>query len=280
MSIKFASWNVEGRLNGYAEGSRGTPEHILRGIEALDADVLVLPEAYLNNVDDGVDARLHALGYETILTIPYDDYGREDEVYMQGALHIRLLSKLTITQVEYVRWGDVRNLITCTVVEPETGRKLRIIATHLDDRSESSRLVQVGEAIPFINASNLPTIMSGDFNAMWHRGGAVVLDSKPARFVGRHIPHKGLRSVVTRLSDMAIGSVLSKITSETNLREADLTYRPTTTPKMRGMLGMPSIPLVQIDHMLVSPDITVSNYAVGVDGGSDHRSISAMLTLR
>jgi hypothetical protein len=47
MAIKVASWNVEGRLSGYVENGRGSAGHILDGIENLDADIVVLPEAFL-----------------------------------------------------------------------------------------------------------------------------------------------------------------------------------------------------------------------------------------
>jgi endonuclease/exonuclease/phosphatase family metal-dependent hydrolase len=38
--------------------------------------------------------------------------------------------------------------------------------------------------------------------------------------------------------------------------------------------------LAQIDHMLVSPVIKVDSFKIGRDGGSDHRSITATLTIK
>jgi endonuclease/exonuclease/phosphatase family metal-dependent hydrolase len=64
--MKIVSWNVEARLSGWMKKGRGTAERILEEIESLDADVLVLPEAYINTVAPFVPAKIRALGYEIL----------------------------------------------------------------------------------------------------------------------------------------------------------------------------------------------------------------------
>lgn len=281
MAIKIAAWNVEGRLAGYEKSGRGTADHILDGIARLDADVLVLPEARLNEIAPGVDARLKELGYDTILEAAYGDRGREDEKYMQGTLYMRLLSRLPVEHEKIIRPGDVRNLLTCQVADPETRNKIRIIATHLDDRSESQRLLQVADLCEYVTKDDIPTIMLGDFNAMWRKGRGRLIGSRLVRSLAKYIPHEDLRYAAIRVNDMAAGAVLSKLTHETGLRDIDLRHQPTSTPKIRGIEFMPSIRLIQIDHMLVSSEVEVRDFAVGKeDGGSDHRPISATISVK
>jgi len=277
--MKIASWNVEARLSGWMKKGRGTAKQLLEEIEQLNADVLVLPEAYINTVAPFVPTKIQALGYK-ILEVEYNDYGREDEKYMRGSMRLWVLSRFPVESVESHRWGDVRNLLSCVVREPSSGKRLRIIAMHLDDRSEAARQKQIAEIIPYVNSSSIPTVMLGDFNAMWRRGRARILHSGIIRFIASIVPGKELRQVATHLTDMASGSILSDITAKTNLQITDKNFQPTITPKRRGMLFMPSVRLAQIDHMLVSPVIKVDSFKVDRDGGSDHRSITATLTIK
>lgn len=276
MNIRIAAWNVEQRLTTLTIKRRGTPEHILASIKKLNADILVLPEAYQNTPDIGVDEELRRMGYSWI-DIRYDDLGREDE--FSGAMpHMRVLSKLPITSSEIHRWGGIRNLPVITVqVDSET--QLRIIGTHLDDRNEELRTRQVDELIPYINASTMPTVMLGDFNAMHGKGRAKLYSHKAARQMAAKVPHPEIRFALTRLSDMATGSILARLEAETPLRDIDPTRRPTTTPKMRDIEWMPSIRLAQIDHILLSPDVRALDFKIARDGGSDHRGLSATLQI-
>jgi endonuclease/exonuclease/phosphatase family metal-dependent hydrolase len=121
--------------------------------------------------------------------------------------------------------------------------------------------------------------MLGDFNAMWHEGRGRLISSSLMRSLAGHIPHADLRYMAVRVADMATGTALGVLTTRTNLRDADSSHHPTTTPKLRHASFMPSIRLIQIDHMLVSPEINVSDFTIGKDGGSDHRAISATLSL-
>lgn len=277
MPIKIAAWNVEQRLSLLTSKKRGTPARILHMIEQLNADILVVPEAYRNSPGDGVDAALRKLGYEWY-DCRYDDRDRREE--FSGAMpYIRVLSRLPIVHTEQHRWGDLRNLPVVTV-KTGTGQVLRIIATHLDDRAEVFRRQQIQDIIPFVTADSGPTVMLGDFNAMHGHGRARVLRHRTSRTLAAAVPHEEIRSAVTRLTDMASGDVLSRLENETNLRDIDPRRRPTTTPKMRAIEWMPSVRLAQIDHILVSPEIHASDFKIARDGGSDHRAISAIIDIR
>lgn len=276
MNVTIAAWNTEQRLTTLTAKRRGTPEHILSSIEKLKADILVLPEAYQNAPDVGVDEALRSMGYSWV-DARYDDLDREDE--FDGAMpHMRVLSKLPIVSHSIHRWGGVRNL-PVVIIQADAKTQLRVIGTHLDDRNEQLRTRQMKELIPFINASDMPTVMLGDFNAMHGKGRAKIYGHKTARQLAAKVPHSEIRFVLTRLSDMATGSILAGLEAKTRLRDIDPTRRPTTTPKMRDIEWMPSIRLAQIDHILISPDIRALDFKIARDGGSDHRALSATLQI-
>ena len=279
MAIKIASWNIEGRLHGYQKSGRGTAAHILKSIAALEADVLVLPEFHMNSLASGVEAQLKGLGYE-IFETAYADVGRDKkEQEKWGEVHIGVLSRLPVTNVEIIRPGGLRNLLVCFVTDPENGKQLRVVATHLEDRTEAMRIKQADALAGIINKTAVPTVVLGDFNAMWKIGRARLFNSRSAWLLAKSVPLTGLRSVATRVVESAEGSALELLALRTNLREADLRHRPTTTPKMRDTPFLPSIRLIQIDHMLVSPEVHVGSFTVHTDGGSDHRAISATLAI-
>jgi endonuclease/exonuclease/phosphatase family metal-dependent hydrolase len=276
MAIKIAAWNVEGRLAGYEKEGRGTAEQILGHIALLDADILILPEAYVDEPAPGVDARLSELGYQ-IVEVSCEDAGRED-TQEEDPLYLRLLSRLPLEDVEYIRPGNIRSMISCIVKDPVSDRRIRVIAVHLDDRTEDLRLIQEEDLSEYINATDMPTVAIGDFNAMWRDRRGRLIGSRIMRSFVRHIPHTEVRFAAQRVAEMATGTTLESLTARTNLREVDPKHAATATPKQRSMSFMPNIRLIQIDHMLVSPDVTVSNFMIEEDGGSDHRAISATIT--
>jgi endonuclease/exonuclease/phosphatase family metal-dependent hydrolase len=279
VAIKIASWNVEGRLSGYVESGRGSAAQVLDGIEALDADIVILPEAYLEAPADGVDDRLVGMGYE-IHDVAYGNKDRDWSLEFMGKMpYLRVLSRLAISQVEEVAWADTRRLLSMRVRDPETGKEALLLPTHFDDRSEELRLDQAEDATEYIKKSDLPVIMAGDFNAMWHKKRARLFDSRLMRFVAKHIPHERIRNKAVRFTDMASGETLERLAA-VGLRDADIKLRPTVTPKMRSAPYLPSIPLGQIDHILVSEGIEAGGYAVGPDMGSDHRAASATIRVK
>jgi endonuclease/exonuclease/phosphatase family metal-dependent hydrolase len=278
MELTIGTWNIEGRLSCITKKGRGSPEHILREIKRLDKDILVLPEAYLNTIADGVNDALSGMGYLWVDTA-YKETDRKEDYDRWGMPHMRVLSRKDISNVEYVRWGGIRTSLVCIVKDTTSRKDLRIIATHLDDRSENDRQKQIKDLVPYILRRPMPTIILGDFNAMWPGQRASLLNSKAVRFVAHHIPGKKLRYVLIRLVDMAAGTVLPALTSAVDTYDVDPSHSYTVTPKQRDILWMPSIPLAQIDHILITKDIKASNFTIGRDGGSDHRSISVNISL-
>lgn len=273
--MKIASWNVEGRLTHATKKKRGTPQKILNMIEQIHADVVVLPEAYIGKPAAGVNEKLAALGY-TWQDARYNEHDSEhpDDNY------IRVLSKLKIKRSEQFRWNNVRGLLSVILEEPVSKKEMRIIATHLDERSDTRRLAQLKDAVSFVNSSNLPTVMLGDFNAMHDDARAKFIRSQIARTLVSLLPSKRIQSPAHMLMEMASGASLAFLESNTNLRDVDVKHRPTTTPKLREIEWMPSVRTAQIDHIFVTPDITATKFKISKDGGSDHRAISADIEIK
>jgi len=279
--VRVAAWNVEGRLASYLneKGGRGTPEHILRGIEALDADILVLPEAYNGSAaDPSVDKRLEELNYDWFDT-PYDDPNREEEIAMYGKSHIRLASRLGFVSKKVMRFGGERTLLVGIVEEPESKKQLQVIATHLEDRSEAQRQRQIDDIVTYINASGTDTVLLGDLNAMWPGIPAALIGSFATRIFVNILPPGDLKSELSRLREMATGSTMRRLCEEATLRDADPRHRATVTPKKRNLPYLPGIRLCQIDHILISRQLSATDFRVWPDGGSDHRAISAFLSV-
>lgn len=278
MAIKVVSWNIEGRLTRFAKKGRGSPEHILEGIEKMDADVVFLAEASdNNNIEPEVINRLKNLGYE-IYTVSYEDGGKDRKWAAEAAPNMKLLSRLPVKNFRQIRLGDIRNALIAEVDDPDTGETIRILGVHLDDRNEKYRLKQVEDLLIYLAESPLPTVVMGDYNAMHAADfrARLLRNRWLARFIKRW-PHARTQDILERLSDMAIGDTLATLEKGSMCQDADIRRRATTTPKLRFQEWMPSIRMVQIDHMFVSPGVTVEGFRVGTDGGSDHRPISAIL---
>lgn len=279
MSVRVGSWNIEGRLSHYATRGRGTPDHILRGIEELDTDVLLLPEAYdrVLGVSATIDESLRDMGYENMYDVAYNDVGPRMYPAAVKEPSLRMLSKLAFEKCAGIRLGDLRNAIDITIIDPETAKPIRIIGVHLDDRNEANRLRQVDDLIRLIEASKTPVVLMGDLNAIYG-------DTRIARFLrngfvrtlAESIPIEGLSDFATRGTDMAIGTTMQRLTADGLLVDADPDHHGTATPKVRGFEFLPSLRVMPIDHMLTSPELRARHFGVGKgDKGSDHRPIWA-----
>lgn len=279
MSLKIASWNIEGRLSEKGNVKRGTDKHIIESIKKLDADILVLLEAHSENSIDEVESKqqLVDMGYN-IHSVTYDDDGlklRADSYASQ--LSLMILSKFPIDHIEIVSLGGIRNSLIATI-QFETNKIFRIIGVHLDDRSETTRVKQIKDLTKIVNQSDIPTIVMGDFNAM-HSS-----DFWPARmlrsYIAKLLSNFILPGISSRAIEMARGDCLKFLQSNTNLSDADPKHRPTSTPKMRGFEWLPSIRLIQIDHIFISKNIAINNFQIAQDGGSDHRAVSAEISIK
>lgn len=277
MMWKLASWNIEGRLSPYATVGRGTPDHIAGGIQRLQADVIVLTESHDGqHVSDHVIDWLQTMGY-AVHSVAYNDSGpRQYAAVSEPAM--TLLSRLPLKNIFQTRYGGIRTLLRADVIEPVSGAVVRLFCIHLDDRSEANRLRQAADLIADVKNCPYPFVLAGDFNAMAAGDNrAQILRTRAAKkAIGCLRPAK-LRDTLARLSEMAAGTTLALLMSRLELDEADTRRRATSTPKMRGQLILPSLRMVQLDHIFVSKGVFTKDFIVAPDGGSDHRAITVML---
>ena len=274
--IKIASWNIEGRLSMQKQG-RGSYDQILNNISRIDADIIFLPEAYTEESIDKLQClnNIKRMGY-AVYSAPYDDdLANRKDAYTKH-LSMLLLSKTPLSDFKYIKLGNFRNCISAIYKNDKDN--IRIFGIHLDDRLESTRLNQITDLSSIINQSKEPTIVIGDFNAM-HGD-----DFWPSKFLktkfSKIISNIILPKLYKRVIEMANGSVIKYLENNTHLTDTDIKHRPTTTPKIRNYEFLPSIKLIQIDHIFTSNNINASEYTIHKDGGSDHRAISAQISIK
>lgn len=277
MNIKIASWNVEGRLSKTTSLSRGTPDHIIKTIRLINADIMILPDAHNEEFIEKLKSKqsLIDMGY-SIFNAPYDDDAAARPDTNSDYMSLVLLTRLPVSEFKIIKLGNFRNAIDATFTIEE-GRQFRIFGVHLDDRSEDMRVKQINDLINITNKTTIPVVVMGDFNAMhgedfWP---ARILCSKFIKILAKHV----WPSVFGRAVEMARGEALKSLETKTDLIDIDQLHRPTTTPKMRGHEWMPNIRLIQIDHIFTSKSINCNNYNIATDGGSDHRAISVEIII-
>lgn len=278
MSIRVASWNTEGRLGWIARKGRGSPNRIVDALLGLDADVIFLPEAFGVRTAKGVNERLRQAGYAWH-DAQYRDAGKPPQPGDSNP-HNRFLYRIPLILHSEARYADIRTMQTVIVLDPATHQEIRIMGIHLDDRSETLRIAQVEDLADHVLLDKRPTVLMGDFNAVYRAGIARFIGSGFMKFVARMMPNARARSLLVRLSDMATGTALDYLLSQARLQEADPAHQPTMTLKTRGFLWLPSLRIVQLDHMLYSDSLSVTGYAIAADGGSDHRAISATVEVK
>ena len=269
--IRAASWNVEGRLSNTESLKRGKPADIIKAVKLINSDILVLLEAHSESSVDELKVldELKAIGYH-VYNVPYNDDLKSRPDAYTTQLSMLLLSKLEVTKFDVFKLGDIRNCFAAVIEN-----KFRIIGVHLDDRQEENRIKQVADLSKIVNGSDIPTAVMGDFNTMhgediWP---SKFLRSRPIRQLSRMI----LPIISIRAVEMARGEALKTLELTTNLVDIDAKHRPTVTPKSRGLEWLPSIKLMQIDHIFVSKNTKITNFIIEKDNGSDHRAIVATI---
>lgn len=253
--MQLAAWNV-------ARGLSKPEKHaqIEAGIEQLDADVIVLSES-IDNSGNVVNPRFaRQLGYDAF-TVPYHD----TEAHPSGEQHITMLSRIALDASE-VRL-KTRSAIKAIVPAGDHNRSLQLFGVHFDDRSELGRLV-MAEAFLDIAEEGIPTVLAGDLNSMHAEDRvAKVLRGGTVRGMARLAPHPRIRSLGTRLTEMANGSTL-RILEEAGFEDADSSHEPTMTKA-----GLK----VTLDHIMLHGAVVATDFSNQAVTGSDHRAISATL---
>jgi endonuclease/exonuclease/phosphatase family metal-dependent hydrolase len=278
VAIKIVSWNVEGRLGWVSTKGRGTPQQIVDHLLVQDADVIFLPEAYGQDVARGIDAQFIERGYQ-FYDVSYRDEGKSDTAGSDNP-HSRFLSRLPVVRQESLRFGDVRTLQAIQVADPSTGQLICMLGIHFDDRTESQRLRQTEDVIIYLGQQKTQIVLMGDFNAMYGDAKiAGLLRARALRLGAWLFQRYFIGTVLVRIADMAKGTALSSLHKAFDLWTVNERHRATTTPKMRRTLWLPSVRLLEIDHILISSGLAAEGFTVDADGGSDHRLLSVVISV-
>lgn len=252
----MAAWNV-------ARGLSDTDRHaqVEAGIESLDADVVILSES-LDDSGKPVNQRFAAqLGYES-LTVPYND----TEPHPSREQHITLLSRISIDASE-VRL-DTRNAIKATVPFASRPGSFDLFGAHFDDRDENTRLRMTAAFLEQAN-EGVPTVLAGDLNSMYAEDRvATILRSGIVRGLAHNAPHPRIRSLGTRLTEMASGGAMNALVSA-GFQDADTAHQPTMTKA-----GLK----VALDHIVIRSGAGARDFQNHRLTGSDHRAISASIS--
>lgn len=254
-----ATFNIH---DGFSDESR--LESIIDEIDRLNADVLVLPEAYREGDEwflPAVDDELKTLGYDTAYFLYDDNDGRLDR---HG---IMALSRL----------GDIKaravHLSGRTAVGFQASG-VEIIGVHYDDRSESVRRTQNQDVI-----DQSPGLIMGDMNSAG-RWGRLLTPLRattllPARFPSQTQPEirgwERASNIVQRIGAMA-GSRVARDLRTAGYVDADPSHQA-TWPSRR--------PLMQLDRIVGhSWVVHVRDAQTGsaVDG-LDHSPVKAIVEI-
>lgn len=269
--LSVVTWNAEGMFVEGTKTRRGTPHTALNVLRELDADIVVIPEfGRIDDLRDEIQATIGALGYELA------SYRYQEE--RAPGLGFVMLSRLPIKSQRQHDTGEGRYVLDVACSDNE-GKLVRVMGVHLDDRSESSRLQQIRIVADIVNEEpNEPTLLLGDFNAMAARSSfARIARSRLARHMAARVRHTLMRSMATRVQEMALGDTIEYIQANTQLHDLDPGRQHTVSGKQSGLEWFPSLRLAKIDWIFGSRHFQTIHYRVMRDIGSDHRPIRAEL---
>lgn len=282
MPFTIAAWNVETRLSDRGIKGRGSVEQIVGEIESMDADIILLPEAYDGAI--GIDHRaesIFAAMYPTIIDVPYEEI-RENGSMEANQIIYRVMTRLAVSASTIIRPANVRNVPYIRVVDPTSAKEVSMYPTHLDDQRKTTRKHQVTDLVRAIVNDSYPVLVMGDFNES--RGMRKMLRAMDRPFVEhiiKAVPLREIRYVAQRAIGMVRGDTLAYFEEQTGFVNANLRGIPTTTAKLRGISEMlPAIPIFDIDQTYSSEELEVTDYRImDHDGGSDHRAQEATIHL-
>ncbi len=271
MNLRVVTWNAEGMFVTGSKTRRADRHQALKVVRKLKADIIFVPEfGSTDKVEPATITALHALGYQTVVY----SYNQTKHLGEYGGALLTRLPLMSHTLHHFTNTG--RTFIEAHL-RLEGGKTLRVIGLHLDDRSEQLRLEQIEQATAVINRADAgETIVLGDFNAMHQKSAfAKVARSKVAKNVADNLPHKQLRYMSQRVSEMAAGTTVEYLLHNTSLHDLDGKLRRTISAKQQGLEWAPSLRLAKIDWIFGTNGIKTIKYTVHKDVGSDHRPVQA-----
>lgn len=236
------------------DGKLGDPEHfdtIVGGVDRLNADITILSEAY-SKVPANEAPDHERLGLElgrTAFCVPYQNETPHpsDEQYMIAL--VGELPHFRSVKMEKARLAT-RNAVSLTL-RTLNETEVRFFGVHFDDRNESLRRDMGRALLAASDPRYTRTIALGRLNSMHDYSPVAQLVGNPVvGAVSRCLPHRRMRSLATRLNQMAQGTVLRDLEKQAfdpNYPDEvlDDLYK-SADPYDRATRGM-----TQLDHILI-----------------------------
>ncbi len=292
MKLTIGSWNVA----DYGAGDK-IDAKLVQYILSSNVDIWLLCEGCPPTVDRVVrESSLEAYaGVYDVCIYNYNDIDRRRDEHCYIVLVRRTLVEQGLVKVDRVHQADTRDFVRVLVDD------LTIFGMHFDDRKWSERHYQavlISEAAPkppILEPGAMNLMVIGDFNtAPRHTLLGMVLNLAITRWLMARLPTPAepgvpvppavnamdwlrqklarVHSLAERLAGMTNrdGGIISDF-ERTGLRRVDKSRQATMLLK----LGPLSLPVVRLDHAMVSERIKVSSAEVGRPRGvkPDHRPI-------
>ncbi len=277
MNLRVVTWNAEGM---FAPALHRTPgdspfksrrtrragtSDAIAVVRKLDADIITVPEfGIVDELPLSTRSELANMGYR-LFEFPYDDEYRPP-------IEMAILTRLPVVSHKTYRLGEHRSVGSVVVQAGQA--QLRVVAVHLDDKKESTRLSETEDLVGIANSEKRPVLMMGDFNAMHYDDWfARLVQSALFGVLVRAMPKGYLRYVLERLVEMGKGEVVAYIKRHSTLRDLDPGLSRTITAKQHGLEWIPALRLAKIDWVFASAEIAMKEYKIVSDVGSDHRPV-------
>lgn len=141
---------------------------IARVINAENPDVVALQEVDVNTARSGKINEAQLLAQKTGMKAYY--FGKAID-HDGGDYGVAILSKYDLSETKTYALPDDRStnpeprVLATAKVKTNSGFEFLFAVTHLEVRREENRMMQMAEIERIVNATSLPVVIAGDFNA-------------------------------------------------------------------------------------------------------------------
>lgn len=272
--MRVATYNIASGGFANYDSISDKPERLdflRKAIRNIDADIIGLTDTFRWK---DIFTSKHI---EKLFDYPYSYHIDMNDARVDGRIGVAVLSRHPIIAHKVVRLHN-RDAIKATVELADSNKLLDVFVLYLDDLSESTRQKQV-QALKVHHAGTNPTIVMGDFNAVWPQHVAWT-KQQVDNFIAANPDFKkrsDYKTIRSTFNNFYAATVLPSLAERGFVEPLEL--HPTALTPLHP-LAMPAI--FPVDHIL-GKNCTLSDYSVGrgilFNTTSDHYPLIAMFEL-